>query len=117
MVDVDDLALREIGRGDVEAVAGVLVHKTDHQVHLPAGFQQLAEDRVIGIRAAGHRRHQVLEHVAGQGEFREDQQVHPVLRGLFGQGQVLFQVGLYIPKFGVDLSEGEFEFHFLGPSL
>ena len=53
-----------------------------HRSELLARF--VREHRVTGIRTAGNSWHKVLEHVAGQGKFREDQQVHPGLPGLSG---------------------------------
>ncbi len=64
-----------------------------------------------GFGPGRDRRHQVLQDVAGEGKFGEDQQVHTFLAGLFGQSQMLLEVGLQVTEFGTDLSESDCEFH------
>ena len=63
---VANLALREIGGGDVEAVALVFLDEADHHVDIFAGGQKLAEDRIAFRRPAGDGWHQVLKYIAGQ---------------------------------------------------
>ena len=102
-VHVQHLAARQISRGDVEAVAFVLLDKADHQVDFLAGFQQRLEDRVVGVGTVRQGGHQVLQHIAGERQFRENQQVGTLAAGFFGDFQVFFQVGLDIAQYGVDL--------------
>ncbi len=111
VVDMDNLALGEISRSDVETVAAILVHKTNDEIEALASLKQVAKDGVVWLGPGRDRRYQVLQDVAGKGKFREDQQVHAFLAGLFGQGQVLLQVGLQVAEFGTDLGEGDCEFH------
>ena len=44
-----------------------------------------------------HGGHQVLQHVSGQGEFREDDQVGAFIFGALDIIQVLFQVAFHHP--------------------
>ncbi len=64
-----------------------------------------------GVGAVGHGRHQVLQHVAGQRELGEDQQVGAGAAGLVDKFQVLVQVGLHIAQAGIDLRHPQRELH------
>ena len=57
------------------------------QVHVNAGQ----------LRAAGQGGYQILKHIASKREFREYQQIHPILPGLFSKAEMFFEVGLHVP--------------------
>ena len=94
-------------------MTAVFIHKTNDQVNITTGIQKMVENRVIGFRPAGHGRNKVLENVARQGELRKNKHVHPILPGLSGNGQVIFEVVLEVSEPGVDLGNGEVELHSL----
>ena len=107
VVDVQHLPASEVSRGDEKAVAAVLIHEADHQVEAAAGFQQGGENRVLGGGMVGDLSRQILEGVAGQREFGENQQVSLGGAGLPDVVEVLFQVRGRIAEGGVDLGESD----------
>jgi len=73
VMNMNDLALGKVRRSDKEPVSGVFVHKADHHVNIPAGIEEMLKEWIIGPGPAGDGWHEVLKHVTGQGEFRENQ--------------------------------------------
>ena len=103
VVDVEDAPARKVGRSDVEAVTGVLVHETDDEVEVFARFEQVLEDGVIIGGMVRHGRDDVLQNVTREGKFGEDEQVGVLRFGLFDEVEMLLEVGLDVPQVSGDL--------------
>ena len=103
VVTVEDAPARKVGRSDVEAVTGVLVHEANDEVEVVAGFEEVLEDGVIVGRMMGDGRDDVLQNVTREGKFGEDEQVGVLRFGLFDEVEMLLEVGLDVPQVSGDL--------------
>ena len=103
----------QVGVGDVEALARVDVHEADDDVdfEIAAGFQQLGENAVGGVRAQRYFRYQVLHLVAGQRQLGKDQQVDALLARLLHISEVDVQVMLQVAEFRVHLRQADIDAH------
>ena len=59
-MDVQNLTAGKVGRGNIKAMTGVLVHEANHQVQITTRFEEMLEDRVIVCRLMRNGCDQVL---------------------------------------------------------
>lgn len=111
VVDVEDAPARKVGRSDVETVTRVFIHKADNEVEVFARLEQMFEDGIIVGGMVRDGWDDILQDVACEGEFGENEQVRVLGFSLLDEIEVLLEVGLHVPQFGGDLSESEVEFH------
>ena len=64
MVNMHRLATRKVSRSDKEAMTGVLIHKTNDEIEIARGFEQMLEDWVIFCRLVCGGRDQILQNIS-----------------------------------------------------
>ena len=90
-VQVDDPPALGVQGRVVEAMLRRLFHEAQHHGHGSGGVQELADLR--GVGRDGHVGHHIADEVAGERQFREDDQV-----GLLGPSRLdLLQVQAHVP--------------------
>ena len=102
-----DLAVLDEGGGDEEPVVGRFLDERDDRGETAGGRRQVRQARVI--QAHRDLRGEVLELVAGQAEFREDDQIRALLTSLAEQVVVGREVDLQRAEPRRDLGERDLE--------
>ncbi len=106
-MQVTELSVLKVCCSIEEAVIGGLLDQADDDAHVSARPLQRIESRVPGRQ--GHGGDQVLEEVAGEGEFRKEEEVYALslcfAQDLVVEGEVSVQVAKDRAKLGN--SQGE----------
>ena len=103
-VQVDDPPALGVQGRVVEAMLRRLFDEAQHHGHRPGGVEQFADFR--GVGRDGHVGHHVADEVAGQRQFREDDQVGLLRAGRLDLLQVQGHVPLPIGQHRRDLGQG-----------
>src|SRR6185503_20943414 len=115
-VNVQNLAVRNVSSGVVVVEIARNLHKPEDAVDTPASVEQRLEPRGIG-QGNGDVGHEILQDIAGQREFRKDDQIGTRRPRFLNPTQMGFDIVGKISQLGCKLSQSDGEFHSCPKSL